>query len=42
MPGAALGAGGEGFLRASLTLPAERYAELAARLAGFGSLERSA
>ena len=42
MPGAALGAGGEGFLRASLTLPAERYAELAARLEGLGTLERSA
>ena len=42
MPGAALGAGGEGFLRASLTLPAQRYAELAARLEGLGTLERSA
>lgn len=44
MPGAALGAGGEGFLRASLTLPAERYAELAARLERFeqDGVERSA
>jgi LL-diaminopimelate aminotransferase len=42
MPGAALGAGGEGFVRASLTLPVERYAELAARLERFGALERSA
>ncbi|HSM08705.1 MAG TPA: aminotransferase class I/II-fold pyridoxal phosphate-dependent enzyme [Gemmatimonadota bacterium] len=42
MPGAALGAGGEGFLRASLTLPTERYAELAARLERFGALEPSA
>ncbi|MGD8496753.1 MAG: aminotransferase class I/II-fold pyridoxal phosphate-dependent enzyme [Gemmatimonadales bacterium] len=36
MPGAALGPGGEGFFRASLTLPAERYAELAVRLERFG------
>ena len=42
MPGAALGAGGEGFLRASLTLPATRYAELASRLERFAAVERSA
>lgn len=36
MPGAALGAGGEGFVRASLTLPAERYAELTARIGRLG------
>jgi LL-diaminopimelate aminotransferase len=35
LPGGALGAGGEGFVRASLTLPAERYAELASRLERF-------
>lgn len=33
MPGAALGPGGEGYLRAALTLPAERLEEAAARLA---------
>ena len=32
MPGAALGAGGEGFARASLTVDPERYADVAARL----------
>jgi len=32
MPGAALGPGGEGYLRAALTRPAERLAEAAARL----------
>ncbi|MDX1578913.1 MAG: aminotransferase class I/II-fold pyridoxal phosphate-dependent enzyme, partial [Gemmatimonadota bacterium] len=32
MPGLALGAGGAGFVRASLTLPAERYAELTERI----------
>lgn len=33
MPGAALGAGGEGFLRAALTQPAERLREAARRIA---------
>ena len=33
MPGAALGPGGEGYLRAALTLPAERLQEAALRLA---------
>jgi LL-diaminopimelate aminotransferase len=33
MPGAALGAGGEGFFRAALTQPADRLREAAARLA---------
>jgi LL-diaminopimelate aminotransferase len=33
MPGAALGAGGEGFFRAALTQPGERLREAAARLA---------
>jgi LL-diaminopimelate aminotransferase len=33
MPGAALGAGGEGFFRAALTQPAERLEQAAARLA---------
>ncbi len=37
MPGAALGAGGEGFVRASLTLPPERYAVLTERLGRLGS-----
>jgi LL-diaminopimelate aminotransferase len=32
MPGAALGAGGEGFFRAALTLPAERLQEAARRI----------
>lgn len=32
MPGAALGEGGEGFARASLTVAPERYADVAARL----------
>jgi LL-diaminopimelate aminotransferase len=34
MPGAALGAGGEGFFRAALTLPAERLQEAARRIGG--------
>jgi LL-diaminopimelate aminotransferase len=34
MPGAALGAGGEGFFRVALTQPAERLREAARRLAG--------
>ncbi len=34
MPGAALGAGGEGFARISLTVAPQRYAEVAARLKG--------
>ncbi len=33
LPGSGLGAGGEGFLRAALTLPPEGYAEAATRLA---------
>jgi len=35
LPGGAFGTGGEGFVRASLTLPAERYAELVTRLERF-------
>ncbi|MDT8435122.1 MAG: aminotransferase class I/II-fold pyridoxal phosphate-dependent enzyme [Gemmatimonadota bacterium] len=34
MPGSALGEGGEGFVRASLTLPPDAYAEVGARLSG--------
>jgi LL-diaminopimelate aminotransferase len=34
MPGAALGAGGEGFFRAALTVPAERLQEAARRIGG--------
>lgn len=37
MPGAALGPGGVGFVRASLTLPPARYAELTERIGRFGS-----
>ena len=33
LPGSALGEGGEGYVRAALTLPAERYAEAATRIA---------
>lgn len=33
LPGSALGEGGEGYVRAALTLPAERYEEAAARIA---------
>ncbi len=36
MPGAALGAGGEGFVRASLTVEPERYSEVASRLEAMG------
>ncbi len=36
MPGAALGAGGEGFVRASLTVDPERYSEVASRLEAKG------
>ena len=34
LPGSALGDGGEGYLRAALTLPRDRYEEAAARIAG--------
>ncbi len=33
LPGSALGAGGEGYLRAALTLPEDRYGEVARRIA---------
>ncbi len=31
LPGSALGAGGEGFVRAALTVPPERYAQVSDR-----------
>lgn len=42
LPGAALGAGGEGFLRASLTLGADGYQELATRLERFAAERENA